>query len=350
MISEPGHMMKSTKVRFEICAIVASVVVAIIYFFDFYKQALGEGNGIECDTFYHIQHVALIFFRGYLPQTTRSYPMFFYIIAGFKLLFNSYTKAVLVYTIIWSFVTNMIQIHFIRSFIIKARESYVIVMGSAISFVWPIVVSGVVAIGSDTDYISVIRNAFLTSGTANPFHNLTSLCVKPFALLCVYIFYKIIDSRGKRENRLSFLLGLVFFLSALAKPNFYQVFAPAGTIITICYFLFHRNELIKCIKIAVSFIPSTIWIVVHMKNNLSPMELAPFVSINLFNSEKTPIIWIIARAVLFVLFVLIVHFVTKTKTDIFYIGIVIYVCGLIEWLLLIIPSSLYLLYTMNLVL
>lgn len=68
---------------------------------------------------------------------------------------------------------------------------------------------------------------------------------------------------------------------------------------------------------------------------------------NLFNYDSIPVFWIILRAVLFVAFVAICCFAFREQVDVFIVGITVFVIGLMEWLLLIIPESPYTLDTVQ---
>lgn len=70
-------------------------------------------------------------------------------------------------------------------------------------------------------------------GQGSPFmlHNPTNLAVQPFALICTFLFLRILKKQLYSENPKllkDFLrLSLFSFLSTMAKPAFLQVFIPA---------------------------------------------------------------------------------------------------------------------------
>ena len=71
---------------------------------------------------------------------------------------------------------------------------------------------------------------YLGQGTPNVWHNPTTICCYPFALICVYLFVKMLQSfKNKEEIHLIDYMrsGIYLFLSVTAKPAFIQIFAPA---------------------------------------------------------------------------------------------------------------------------
>ena len=87
-----------------------------------------------------------------------------------------------------------------------------------------------------------VSNLYLKVGAASPVHNFTSLTVKPFAIVCFYLLVKIFDCARKENYQLTkkdigsfFILGISLFFSVMAKPNFYQCFAPAGFLSALIY-------------------------------------------------------------------------------------------------------------------
>lgn len=338
--------MDKNKQKYIIWTIIASLFVAFLYVFDFYFQALDPE--LICDTKYHIEYVQYIFSRGFLPRVPASYPMFFYLIAGLYVLTKDYGIAILIFAGVWSFITNVVQVTFLKSLLNDKKGMYSVFVGTGMSFIWPVSMNAISKLPNFYDYCREMQTVFLTSGTTAPYHNLTSLCVKPFAIITVFLFVQVL-SKEKMYTKEVVLMSIMMFLSVLAKPNFYQAFAPAGTVLTIVYFFIRGKESLKrCLSVAISFIPATMWIIYFMQHNLNPVSFDPFVSINLFNSSNIPEIVLIIRAVVFCCFVYAFCLLLRIKLDLIgIVGIVVYVFGLLEWLLLIIPDSPYTLDTVQ---
>lgn len=315
---------------FSLLVIIFSVSAAAIYAIDFYPYITADSG----DTFDHLNNVRRLLEEGRIPIARRSYPLFFYVIAGLVLIFKNYTVATLVYTCIFSFVANALQIIGIKK-IYKTSDWYAALAGTSLSFIWPISFK---VFNSESSVTSTMLGVYLTSGSTAPYHNLTYLCAKPFAVLSIILFILILKSDKKYDIRLAVLLGLSMLLSVLAKPCFYQCFAPAGTIYTIGYFFSKKcKELVRCITIALAFIPGTIWVLLSMKYNVSPLAFSPFESVMLYNSNGDNVAVIILRAIVYSIFVLMALLILEEKKYLTYysFGALIYACGLLEWLLLI---------------
>ena len=322
-------------------AILLSLIVSFIYIFNFFHQVrYGASGG---DTYDHLNNVRFLFEKGRLPSCRQPYPMFFYVIAFFVKVFNNYTVAALLFTFIWSFSSNFIQIWIIGKLTKNEFDRYALWTGSALSFIWPISFHVFDGIRGISTYNKAMIGLELTSGTPSPYHNLTYLCAKPFALITLYAFFIVVFSDiDKEKNRalMAFVLSLSFFLSVLAKPCFYQSFAPAGTIFCIILFIMERKKYFaRCCLVAVSFIPATVWVIRAMTAGTGHMEFSPFESVMLYNSYNTNVVVIMTRAIVYALFVSIILALHKKWDKCISLGIVIYAVGAFEWLFLIIPEN-----------
>ncbi len=104
------------------------------------------------------------------------------------------------------------------------------------------------------------------AATPNPWHNPTSMMVRPFAILAFYMFIRIYD-RYKQQNSTKkyriytskelILFPLVLILSNLAKPTFIQIFVPGlAVFLLIELFASKGKAFVFCVKIVLAFIPS----------------------------------------------------------------------------------------------
>ncbi len=325
------------KYAFAIKVFIISLIVVLVYVYNFYPFIIADSG----DTFDHLNNVRRLLDEGHLPLARRSYPLFFYMIAILVKVFKDYTLATVLYVIIFAFCSNVLQIYGIKR-IFDTSEWYAAFSGSALSFIWPISMK---VFGLEGSLSGNMLGIYLTSGATAPYHNLTYLCVKPFAIASLILFILILKSDKKTEIKLAVLLAICMFLSVLAKPCFYQCFAPAGTIYTIGYFFSKKcKELLRCIMIAVAFIPATAWVVYSMAYSVTPLGVSPFESVMLYNNDGTGILVIILRAVVYSVFVLAAVLAVggQDRQKLLsgcVLGVLTYIFGLLEWIILIFPEQ-----------
>lgn len=325
------------KNAFVLKAFTISLIVVLIYVYNFYPYIVADSG----DTFDHLNNVRRLLDEGRLPSARRAYPLFFYTIALGVKIFNNYTLATVAYVVVFAFASNILQIVGIRR-IFDTSDWYAVLAGSALSFIWPITFK---IFSSEGGILGIMLSVYLTSGATAPYHNLTYLCVKPFAIASLILFILILKSDKKAEIKLAALLAICMFLSVLAKPCFYQCFAPAGTIYTIGYFFSKKcRELLRCMMIAVAFIPATAWVIYSMTYSVTPLGISPFESVMLYNNDGTNISVIIFRASVYAVFVLVSVLVIcdeerhKLMSD-YVLGALTYIFGLLEWVILIFPEQ-----------
>lgn len=100
-------------------------------------------------------------------------------------------------------------------------------------------------------------------GTPNLWHNPTNLMVKPFAVSCFFIIVSLLGRIHKKEKLIKkqyITLGVLLFLSVLAKPSFLQGIIPGLGL----YFLIHCikdkfQNLKNYLYICLAFIPAVCW-------------------------------------------------------------------------------------------
>lgn len=337
-------------------ALLMSFVVSLIYAYDFFFMVGDHGvSGSDVKT--QIGYVEFWYQSGSLPDMCQAYPLYYIIIRGLYELIGRWTPVIILFTLVWSFGTNILQIFFVRKLSGEhnpketgdygegpgRKESlFYILAGSALSFAWPISFK-YSFFGGTAFWEMPLEQVFLTSGATSPNHSLTYLCVKPFALLVIYLFTVIIYSDDRKahgsSNRQYVMLSLFLFLSVLAKPNFYQVFAPAGTILTIAFFFKKgRSVLNKCLKMAAAFLPATVWVLYAMKYKLNTYAISPLEGISLF-ADNTPLAAVLLRAVVFCLFVTVCAVVMKKWSMYMIPGWLMYGIGTGLFLLLIEPED-----------
>lgn len=318
-----------------------SLIVALIYVYDFFFM-VGEHGVSGSDVKTQIGYVEFWMSEGHLPDMCQAYPLYYVIIRVLFMILHRWTPVILIFTFVWSFAANAVQILIMDRWTGSKGSFFPVLTGSALSFIWPISFQ-YSFFGGTTFWEMPLESVFLTSGTTSPNHSLTFLCVKPFALIVVWLFTRILypeDETGKTwHNSDHFLLAIMLFLSALAKPNFYQVFAPAGTLFTIIYFFRKgKGSFLKCLKIAAAFVPATVWVLYSMKYKLRTYALSPLEGISLFG-DGTPLFIVLTRAVVFCIFVTILGIYFKTGREYLLMGWLTYVIGTGLFLLLIEPED-----------
>lgn len=125
-------------------------------------------------------------------------------------------------------------------------------------------------------------DGYLGIYSANPLHNPTQMCVKPFVLLALCLVYDIwgkIENSSykgmffkveKGHNRYYFLLSLFMFLSSLAKPTFAQMFIPAVGVLMLINWIGQlikrqstaKSYFMECLKMLLCAIPSLAYILI----------------------------------------------------------------------------------------
>lgn len=106
-------------------------------------------------------------------------------------------------------------------------------------------------------------------GSPNILYNPTSIAVKPFAIICTWMFIKLYadykNSGYERKKDFSIFarLAVLQFLSVFAKPSYAQVAIPAiGILLIITLFKSKAKSLAFCIKTVLSWVPAVFWICV----------------------------------------------------------------------------------------
>lgn len=116
-------------------------------------------------------------------------------------------------------------------------------------------------------YIKQFNSQQIT-GQGSPFmlHNPTNLTVQPLALICTYLFFRILKRQlngdGTHQLKDYLRLSLFSFLSVLAKPAFLQVFIPAIFVIFLIRLIRYKfKDFGFCLKLTAVFLPSLLYIV-----------------------------------------------------------------------------------------
>ncbi len=333
-----ADMERKTKNKLIIISIIFSMICGLIYVYDFFFMVHPEGLG-GSDVLTQIGYMNVWYDTGSLPDMCQVYPLFYSILRVMYHFVRNWVVVILSFTFIWSFATNMAQIGLIRYFTSDPDSMFPVVSGSLLSFIWPISLK-YSFFGGKTFWDMPLEQVFLTSGATAPDHSLTYLCVKPFALLTVLFFTRILENEEEKSNIKNYLIFALMLLgSVLAKPNFYQCFAPAGVIAVLIYLKRNGFKVFaRCCLIAAAYLPATIWVIYGMRFKLNPYEINFLEGISIFG-DKTPVVIVLARAVVFCLFVAVCLIIYRRRDDLFGLGGLIYLFGTAEYLLFIEPAE-----------
>ncbi|MBQ7333703.1 MAG: hypothetical protein IJW38_05075 [Clostridia bacterium] len=100
-------------------------------------------------------------------------------------------------------------------------------------------------------------------GSPNVMHNPTNIAAKPFAIICAYLIIKLllkIRKNEKIEVAEYVRLSLFLLISVVAKPSAIQVILPTFVIFLLVSLIKSKGKNISiCIKMAISCIPSFLW-------------------------------------------------------------------------------------------
>lgn len=319
---------------FVIASVLLSFVVAVIYAFDFYFMTIPDGTPYS-DVKTQIGYISEWHNQGYLRPMCQTYPLYYVVIRALHWLTRDWTVTIMIICVLLAFVSNLFQILFIRLLSGEKAFYYAVVTGTLMSFVWPISFK-YSFFGGEKYPPMYLEQVFLTSGATAPTHNLTYLCVKPFALIALYLFIKMLREDDRRKfGILTVAFSIALFGSVVAKPNFYQAFAPAGVIIVFIYLI--RNgwgRLSRCFAVAGAYLPATLWVIHSMTYNLSPYRYSLFEGINMFG-DGTPVWIVLTRAVVYSIFVVLCLLLYRQFDMVMLTGVLTYVFGAGEFLCLI---------------
>ncbi len=328
--------------RYRLYVLLISVLVAVIYAYDFFFMVGDHGvSGSDVKT--QIGYINRWFEMGSLPDMCQAYPLFYYIIRALYAVFHRWTVVIMLFTLGCSFAVNIVQIRIMRLLLGAEEGLFPVLAGSSLSFIWPISFK-YSFFGGTTFWEMPLEQVFLTSGATSPDHSLTYLLVKPFALICVYLFITILESGYPDDDRKASVRNLILFsaallISVMSKPNFYQAFAPAGVVVVIVYLLKNGFKVfMRCVGFAVAYLPATAWVLYSMTKKLNPYAVSPFEGISIFN-DGTPVSVILVRAVVFCIFAVICVIMYKKADNRDLLGWMVYLFGTGEFLLLIEPAE-----------
>lgn len=135
-------------------------------------------------------------------------------------------------------------------------------------------------------YLPIVNiKYYLGQFTANPWHNPTTIIVKPFAIGAFFLYCYIYDNRNNAKNRTNILLvcfSALLVIGGIMKPSFYETFVPALFVFCVVDVIITRfKSLWFCIKTGFAVIPVCILALVQCaltftKEGIGGIILAPF--------------------------------------------------------------------------
>lgn len=175
---------------------------------------------------------------------------------------------------------NVVSFAVVRKILVKENEeakNIITISAFVIMFIAPLYIPW---------YNSII---YLGQGIANVWHNPTTLCVKPFALVAFALMVSVLEDASrnceiKTKRFVSF--SVVMFVSCLAKPSLIQIVLPGLGLYLLRLLLDKRNKatFLLCFKFGVALIPALILMAFQFfgaffsgTEGNGGIEIAPFV-------------------------------------------------------------------------
>lgn len=186
----------------------------------------------------------------------------------------------------------------------------------------------------------IIEDYYLGSVLSNPWHNPTTLVVKPLAILIFYIYVSVFDDYAKqkreKENKRLIYAALWLVLSGICKPSFFQMFVPALFIYCCIRLICSRGKdfLFLC-KIGFSVIPVCILALIQMR--LSFGGEGDGIGIGWMYVWKNFCQYPLLAAVLSIAFILAVYICINKeiiKNQMAQLGIITLLSGMLQFMLL----------------
>lgn len=289
-----------------ILVIFCALLTGFLFAWNFYPQS-GVVSYIFSDTADHVVWSESIVSGNPYPLKVNTYPLFFIICGLFgKVFSNIYYGAAFAAAII-GIATYIVQLVFFDK--VNIKSTYLkILLAFGLTFVWPVILNPKSLIDSGS-----LWAVYVKSYSPSPAHNLTSLAVRPAALLATMQYLEIIDN-DSRYIKKAFLLSITIFVSVLLKPSFYQYFSVAITAFTIINFLMNRNmrTFKMSLSIACALVPATIFVLYGARYNLGEIILYPFRSLVLmYNKDAWLCFSSLSRSLIFCLVIFVVSAIKR---------------------------------------
>jgi len=196
-------------------------------------------------------------------------------------------------------------------------------------------------------YIPTLTQIYLGQFSGQPWHSPTYLIVKPFAILCFFLFIDIYQTgkeektvicrwRFSKQNASIVFLSALLILSMIAKPSFIFVFGPSIVVFLIIELIRSRfNNYLFVLKIIIALIPSLFFALfqygITLEGQGTGLMLAPF-AIWAFFSSNILLSFILCFA--FPIFVCCLLFKSVISDKFLLLSVVTGVAGILEFILL----------------
>lgn len=223
----------------------------------FYHQSIGNNQWYSSDTWCYLQEV-----KGIENNVTFTYPIFFWI-SGFFNLFLSAEWAIAVTLTLLNCISVILVKFFINKHFKCIEES---VSWKCPVLFWKVMLS-VLAITlflvsmlfPVLDYsFPGINTRYLGVFTPNPYHNATYLAVRPFAIICFFVFVDLLKSYEKDFSwKKGIAFSILLLLTTMTKPTFTLLFVSAAGLIMLFRLISSRFANLKStIFLGICFIPT----------------------------------------------------------------------------------------------
>lgn len=190
------------------------------------------------------------------------------------------------------------------------------------------------------------ENIYLGQGSPNLWHNPTNNAVKPFAILCFFMFIEIYKHYKQYSNiykKYVYIFSIVLFISNFIKPSFIQFFLPSVGLLIFIEFIYFKGKNFKfCLGIFFAFLPSILLLLIQylILFDSSSSELGVTISwLTVWSYYSPNIIISIILALLFPIIVIIQFLNGIVNTIEFRITIISLVISILEFALFMIPGS-----------
>ena len=225
-------------------------VYTVVTFILFYRQT--QGN----EQYYHSDMESYILeMQGLNTKYSFPYPVLFKLGALMHLLIGSPGLCIALATTI----LNCLGVIFLKYYM--NRE-----FGGELSFRNAMIVSAVVfsvffvsmLYMPNEQYLPGLWYKYRGIFSPNPYHNATYLATRPFAIVCFFMFARILTKYERETDwKENIVFGIFLFLTTITKPSFTFVLVPTAGIVMLLRLVRDRfRSFMGAIKLGVCFIPT----------------------------------------------------------------------------------------------
>ena len=125
-------------------------------------------------------------------------------------------------------------------------------------------------------YKGINTSYYLGQLTPNPWHNPTTFIVRPLAIISFFLYLSMLKKRAawdseinreknrREECRYFIIFSMLLLVSAICKPNWYQVFVPALFLFCIVDLILTKGKsFLFCVKTGFAVLPVCVWAMIQ---------------------------------------------------------------------------------------